>query len=192
VKFVVSFRFSLLAVTLLLSIGCSNPASKLPVYGRVPAFVMTDSEGRQFTEKDLSGKVWIVDFIYTNCPAECPRMSSQMRRVAERLKGEDNVRLLSISVDPARDTPPVLKAFAQRYGGSTAQWIFLTGSPEMVHKLAYETFHVGDVLGKIEHSTKFMTVDKHGDLRGYYSTFDADGIPSLLRDVSALKHQKAS
>jgi protein SCO1/2 len=172
--------------------GCSDPASKLPNYGHIPEFTMTDADGRAFTNKDLAGKVWIVDFIYTNCPAECPRMSSQMRRLAERLKNEADVRLLSISVDPARDTPPVLKAFAHRYGGANEQWVFLTGTPDTVHRIAYETFHVGDVLGKIEHSTKFIAVDKRGNLRGYYSSVDADGIPSLLRDVAALKREKVS
>jgi protein SCO1/2 len=148
---------------------------------------MTDSNGHPFNRKMLSGAVWIVDFIYTNCPAECPRMTSKMHQIAGKVQGEDNVGLLSISVDPERDTPPVLNQFAQRYGGATSQWHFVTGTPSTVHLLAYTTFHVGDIIGKMQHSTHFILVDKNGDIRGYYSSFDPDSIQSMLKDLSALR-----
>lgn len=151
---------------------------------------MTDSSGQAFQSSALAGKVWIVDFIYTNCPAECPMMSSKMHSVEQRVNGQQDVRLLSISVDPARDTPAVLQAFARRYAAPTPQWTFLTGTPQTVHQLAYVTFHVGDVIDKIEHSTKFVLVDKHGHIRGYYSSFDADGIPAMLKDVTALRRAR--
>lgn len=152
---------------------------------------MTDAQGRPFDSKELAGKVWVADFIYTNCPAACPFMSARMRSVHRALRGQKDVRLVSISVDPARDTPPVLNVFAHRYGAPNDQWIFLTGTPDTVHLLAYTTFHVGDVLGKIEHSTKFALVDKRGNIRGYYSTYDKDGIPTLLKDVSALRRARS-
>lgn len=176
---------------LLLSLACTDRASKLPNYGKVPVFTMTDSQGHLFDSRELAGKVWIADFIYTNCPAACPFMSARMRSVEKAIRGKNDVQLVSISVDPARDTPPVLNAFAQRYGAPNDQWIFLTGAPETVHLLAYTTFHVGDVLGKIEHSTKFALVDKHGNIRGYYSTYDRDGIPTLLKNVSALRRPRS-
>jgi protein SCO1/2 len=148
---------------------------------------MTDSTGHAFASSALAGKVWVVDFIYANCPAECPMMSSKMHVVAKRVQGQDDVKLVSISVDPERDTPAVLNEFAKRYGGATDQWTFLTGSPATVHLIAYKTFHVGDVLGKIEHSTKFMLVDKQGKIRGYYSTTDEEGIPAMLKDLAVLR-----
>jgi protein SCO1/2 len=150
---------------------------------------MTDSSGKSFDGSILAGKVWVADFIYTTCPAECPMMTSKMHWVAKQVHGEDDVRLVSISVDPARDTPPVLASFAHRFGGPTDQWIFLTGSRDTVHTLAYTTFHVGDVIDKINHSTKFVLVDKRGHLRGYYSTFDQDGLPAMLKDLAALRHE---
>ena len=178
-----------LAVLLFLS-ACSDPAAKLPRYGKVPAFEMTDSLGHKVDGHSLLGKVWVADFIYTNCPAACPRMSSQMHRVANGLAGEEDVRLVSFSVDPARDTPPVLNEFAHRYGGPTSQWLFLTGTPASVHLLAYVTFHVGDVIGKIEHSTKFSLVDKQGEIRGYYSSFDKDDLTQMRKDIEALRKEK--
>lgn len=173
------------------SVACSDPASKLPSYGAVPHFTMTDSQGHAFDSGELRGKVWIADFIYTNCPAACPMMTARMHSVSKKVAGENNVRLVSISVDPARDTPPVLNDFAHRFGGPTPQWIFLTGTPQTVHLLAYQTFHVGDVLGKIEHSTKFILVDKHGAIRGYYSSLGQDDIPIMLKDVAALRASRS-
>lgn len=152
---------------------------------------MTTSDGHSFDSRSLAGKVWIVDFIYTNCPGPCPRMTSQMHRLEQRMKGDSDVRLVSISVDPQHDTPRVLNDFAHHFGGPTSQWSFLTGSPQTVHLLAFDTFHVGDVIGRMDHSTKFALVDKHGDIRGYYSSFDEDGMPSLLKDVAALRNARS-
>ena len=152
---------------------------------------MTDSQTHNFTRNALLGKVWIVDFIYTNCPAECPMMTSRMQKLERQLNGKSDVGLLSISVDPEHDSPPVLNEFAHRYGAPTAQWYFLTGTPATVHLLAYETFHIGDVIGKIEHSTKFVLLDKHANIRGYYSSLDQDGIPALLTDLTALRRERS-
>jgi cytochrome oxidase Cu insertion factor (SCO1/SenC/PrrC family) len=118
-------------------------------------------------------------------------MTAQMHKIEQELIGKNGIRLVSISVDPARDTPAVLNSFAQRFGGATDQWIFLTGTPESVHKVAYDTFHVGDVIGKIEHSTKFVLVDKHGHIRGYYSSFDPESLQSLVSDARALESSAA-
>jgi protein SCO1/2 len=171
--------------------ACTRPAPKLPDYGKVPDFQMTDSEGHPFDSASLNGKVWIADFIYTSCPDACPRMTSEMERVAHELAGEKNVELVSISVDPDHDSPPVLNAFAHQYGAPTSQWIFLTGTAPTIHQIAYTTFHVGDVIGKMDHSTKFIVVDKHGDIRGYYASMDPDSIQTMLSDVEALREGRS-
>lgn len=158
---------------------------------------MTDSHGEPFDSSALAGKVWVVDFIYTNCPAACPMMTSKMHSLEKKVRGEPDVKLVSISVDPARDTPAALTNFAGHYGGPTPQWSFLTGAPGTIHLLAYTTFHVGDVLGKIEHSTKFMLVDKRGRIRGYYSTLrgddgsEGDDLNALLHDIQVLRGRNA-
>lgn len=184
-----SFFACILAFFLLAS--CTDRASKLPNYGKVPNFQVTDSNGRSFDRGMLSGSVWIVDFIYTNCPAECPRMTSRMHRIAEQVEGEDNLGLLSISVDPDRDTPAALTRFAERYGGPTTHWHFLTGTPSTVHLLAYTTFHVGDIIGKMDHATHFILLDKQGNIRGYYSSFEGDEMKKLLADANALRNARS-
>jgi cytochrome oxidase Cu insertion factor (SCO1/SenC/PrrC family) len=181
-----------IAILLVLTaVSCADPASKLPRYGAVPHFTLTDSHGRPFDSNALKGKVWVVDFIYTNCPGACPRMTSQMHKVEQKVAKDDDVRFVSFSVDPARDTPPVLNDFAQRFGGPTPHWYFLTGAPATLHKLARNVFMVGDLIGVMDHSTKFVVVDKTGQIRGFYSTFDPEGIASLLKDVNALRRSSA-
>lgn len=183
------FKASSFLIALVAMSGCSNRADKLPHYSLVPDFSMTDTDGRAFHSSQLKGKVWVADFIYTNCPAACPLMSSKMKRFSGQVHSD--VRLVSISVDPEHDTPAALKTFAARYGAPTLQWTFITGSAETVHLLAWSTFHLGDVISKMEHSTKFALVDQRGVVRGYYSSFDADGMASLLRDANALSDDKS-
>jgi len=178
----------LLAVVGLAS-SCSKPP--LPDYGLVPPFALTDSNGQPFDSQTLDGKVWVADFIYTNCPGPCPRMTSQMHQVEQQVNGLKDVSLVSFSVDPDRDTPAALTAFAHRFGGPTAQWYFLTGSPATLHLLARDVFKIGDLISVMDHSTKFMLVDKTGRLRGYYSSFDQEGIPALLNDVKRLRKETA-
>ena len=180
----------ILFVSLVATLACSDHTSKLPSYGAVPEFQLTDSLGRPFDSKQLTGKVWIADFIYTHCPGPCPRMTSQMHSVQTKLKNDSDTRLVSFTVDPDRDSPPVLNAFAEKFGGPAEDWFFLTGPRDTLHHLAKDVFMVGDLIGVMDHSTKFILVDKKRQIRGFYSTFDADGIPTLLHDVDALRRSQ--
>jgi protein SCO1 len=167
--------------------GCARRAKSLPVYGKVPEFQLTDSRGRPFDGGSLNGKIWIVDFIYTQCPGPCPRMTSQMHAIEKRVKNSQDIRLISFTVDPAHDTPPVLNDYAHLFGGPTPQWYFLTGSPETLHQLARNVFMAGDLVGVMDHSTRFIVVDRERRIRGFYSTFDAGGISPLIDDVNVLR-----
>lgn len=104
----------------------------------LPAFRMTDQDGREQTETVLDGRVTIVDFIFTNCPYACPGMTAEMSAAAEALK-DTPVRLLSFSVDPDRDTPERLRTFASEHKADLSRWTFLTGPIEQVQKIAGET-----------------------------------------------------
>ena len=171
--------------------ACTDPSSKLPNYAAVPHFSMTDSLGRPFDSTSLKSRVWVADFIFTSCPGPCPLMTSRMHSLQKQLVGYPDVRLVSISVDPQNDTPSVLKAFANRFGGPASDWYFLTGSPQTVHLLAHDVFKIGDIIQQMDHSTRFMLVDKNGNVRGYYSSDEADNaLPTLLHDLDLLRHQR--
>lgn len=181
----------LLLAGLIASLACTDRAGKLPNYGAVPSFTMTDSEGHAFDSRALSGKVWIVDFIYTRCPAECPLMTARMHKLQQQVKGDKDLQFISISVDPQHDTPSVLNEFAHRFGGPADDWTFLTGSSGTVHVLAYQTFHIGDLISRMDHSTKFVLVDRRGNIRGYYSSFENDALKVLLKDAASLQRERS-
>lgn len=166
--------------------GCGGKPP-LPAYGVVPDFTLTDQAGAAFqSTAKLSKKIWIADFIFTNCPGPCPRMSSQMHQVQEALNGNDGVRFVSFTVDPARDTPTVLAAYAKHFEADPAKWYFLTGTEADLNRMSRGVFMLGNVDGSLEHSTRFALIDGSGRIRGYYLTSDADAIPTLIADAKRL------
>jgi protein SCO1 len=177
---------SLLLVAALALSGCSSKPP-LTVYGAVTDFVLTDQSGAEFSSAaKLKDKVWIADFIYTNCPGPCPRMSSQMHQVETEFTGNDGIRFVSITVDPDRDTPPVLAEYAKHFEADTAKWFFLTGSREKLQDLSRRVFMLGDVDSSLEHSTRFALIDEKFRIRGYYVSSDKEAIPNLIADAKRL------
>lgn len=170
----------------LLLAGCSGKPP-LPSYGVVPDFTLTDQTGAAFqSTARLAKKVWIADFIFTNCPGPCPRMSSQMHQVQEALGGANDVRFVSFTVDPARDTPPVLAAYAQHFEAVPGKWYFLTGAEADLNRMSRGVFMLGNVDGSLQHSTRFALIDGSGRLRGYYLTSEPEAIPTLIADAKRL------
>jgi protein SCO1/2 len=175
----IAFGISVLALA-----GCTASAG-LPSYGVVGDFALTDQSSQPFlSENVLRGKVWIADFIFTNCAGPCPRMSAQMRQVEQALLPDiKDLRLVSFTVDPARDTPEVLAKYAERYQAQPGVWFFLTGTQATLHNLARNVFLLGDVNGDLEHSTRFVLIDRKSRVRGYYLTSDEDALPRLIADA---------
>jgi protein SCO1/2 len=124
--------------------GNANQDALRP-FGTVPDFALIERSGRQITRDDLLGKVWIADFIFTRCVAECPLISGRMARLQELFAADDDVCLVSITVDPEYDTPEVLRAYAERFGARPQRWWFLTGDKAEIYHLATEGFHLGVV-----------------------------------------------
>ena len=115
-----------------------------------------------------------------------PRMSAMMRRVQTAVAELPDVRLVSFSVDPARDTPPVLAEYATRYRAQPGRWFFLTGDVKTLDALDRRAFMLGNVDGSLEHSTRFVLVDRHGRIRGYYGTSEDDPTAHLIADIRRL------
>jgi protein SCO1 len=163
--------------------GCTRSAA-LPVYGTVPDFTLTDQSGAAFRAGEkLSGRVWIADFMFTNCMGPCPRMTSHMQRLAsETAARQPNLRFVSFTVDPDRDTPAALADYARRFRADTSRWSFLTGPRAALHDLCRKAFLLGDVDGSLEHSTKFVLVDSRLRIRGYYDSGDAASLQQLVAD----------
>jgi protein SCO1/2 len=175
------------APLLCLSIGCSH-TSKLPTYGVVPDFELTAQDGHPFhSASELKGKIWVADFIFTNCPGVCPRMTSQMHQVQQAVAKMPDVRLVSFTIDPARDTPEVLTAYAMLHHASPDRWRFLTGPIPTLNHLDRDVFLLGNVDSSLTHSTRFVLVDKQSHIRGFYDSSEADRISKLIAAIRALE-----
>jgi len=99
--------------------------------------------------------------------------------------------LVSFSVDPERDTPPVLAEYAQRYHAQDGRWFFLTGARQTLDTLDRDAFKLGNVDGTLNHSTRLVLVDRHGRIRGYYGTSDESPVTAVLRDIRRLVAEKS-
>ncbi len=158
----------------------------LPVYGQIKNFSLIDTQGRAFGLKNLKNKVWIADFIFTTCGSICPVMTKNMASLFRSFDLEKDLEFVSITVNPENDSAEVLARYAKEYEADTAQWHFLTGSRDDIKKLSIESFKIGSIKDPIFHSSKFVLVDKHGIIRGYYEGTDNKEISKLFRDAAKL------
>src|SRR5262252_5333122 len=163
-------------------------------YGTVPAFQLVNQNGQPFGSAQLTGKIWIADFVYTTCPGPCPMISSRMSELQKPLEKTD-VHLVSFSVDPEKDTPQVLRGYADRLQADPARWDFLTGPKSAIYKLSHDGFKLaisdGSDAQRIPvHSTRIVLVDRRGQIRGYYDALEADTITNLVADTNHLLREQ--
>jgi protein SCO1/2 len=176
---------------LLIALAGCRQEQPLPVYWQLPEFQLTSQSGQPFDSKSLEGSIWVADFIYTTCPGPCPRMSSQMRGVQTAVQSMPGVKLVSFTVDPKNDTPAALAAYAARYHADPSHWFFLTGNQAALETICRNGFKLGDVDGSLAHSTRFVLLDRHSRLRGFYSTTEDGALPKLLHDIRTLAGEKS-
>jgi protein SCO1 len=172
-------------VFLTLLAACARP--ELPVLGTLPDFRLVAEDGEAFGAAELKGAPWAADFVYTSCPGPCPALSARMAALQARLPA--SVRLVSVTVDPERDRPEVLRAYARRLGAEAGRWRFLTGKRDAVRRLISEGFKLpvaDQPAGLVAHSEKFALVDAELRLRGYYDGNDEASLKRLERDAGAL------
>jgi cytochrome oxidase Cu insertion factor (SCO1/SenC/PrrC family) len=163
-------------------------------YGAVPEFSLTERSGKTFGLTQLRGTIWIADFIYTSCQDTCPMQTTEMAKLQEELAAQKAVRLLSFSVDPEKDTPPVLSQYADRYKAHKDRWLFLTGGQEEMKNLVQNGFRLSAVTaandtGIILHSPRFVLIDQQAQIRGYYDSRDTNALQRLRTDVAILANR---
>ena len=170
-------------------------------FGRVPAFSLTDQRGGTVSDADLRGSVWVANFVFTRCPSVCPMLTAKFKALQERVGPVAGVKYVSISVDPAHDTPDVLSAYADKFGADPKRWQFLTGSLETIEETVVRGFkiHVGQptpsatdpTLVEIMHGEHLVLVDAEGVIRGYYRAEEPE-LAELAKDVRALAELKVA
>lgn len=166
----------------------------LPRIGPAPEFMLTSQEGKRLSLSDLRGKVVAVTFIYASCADTCPLLTAKMAGIQARLGPDFGPRIsfVSITVDPDRDTPEVLKRYAAGHGAKTSGWAFLTGTPAEIRQVAkrYGIYYKKTDRGDVDHTFLTSVIDQRGTLRVQYLgvRFDPD---ELLRDLRSLLRETA-
>jgi protein SCO1 len=154
-----------------------------PVIAQLPEFNLINQDREPMGSRELSGKVYIANFIFTRCPSICPTLTQNMASLQNRLIKNhiEDIQLVSFSVDPTTDTPEVLKQYGKRFNANTELWNFLTGNPSDIKSLITQGYqlHLGekeDIEGglyEMAHASKFALVDQKGNLRGFYDTTES-------------------
>lgn len=158
-------------------------------------FALTERSGQTITQADLAEKVWIASFIFTHCPLSCPRITSVMKSLQGELAGTP-VQLVSLSVDPDRDTPAVLAEYARRFGADPERWWFLTGPKPEIESLVVGRFKLGLATASpeeqaagaeaISHSERLALVDRGNRVVGIFDSTDRARVSALVAAARTL------
>ncbi len=185
--------FNLLALPLLFFINhqigglrAAAAAKALPVYGALRPFSVRDIHGRTFGPEQMKNRLWILNFMFTHCPNECPAMNFKMGLLQESLP--TGTGLASFSVDPEKDTPEVLAGYAERFKAREGTWYFLTGDRRTVGGLL-EDCHFAQADDPLMHALRLVLVDGEGRVRGYYDYSDEVLVKKLRHDIKSLKEK---
>lgn len=165
------------------------------VYQQIPAFSLINQDGLPVTNNTVANKIYIADFFFTSCPTICPVMKKEMIRVYERFKGNNEVMILSHTIDPDYDTLAVLKDYGERLGADGKQWMFLTGARSYIYDLAEKGYYASAKADSTEpggfvHSGGFILVDKKQRVRGIYDGTSAEDVNRLMDDMDLLLKEK--
>ena len=137
---------------------------------KVPEFAFINQDSIIISNEDFNKKVYVAEFFFTSCPSICPIMNKNMKRIENRFGKRQDFGIASFSIDPIKDTPSVLKAYAETYDVFSQNWHFLTGEKDKIYNLANEGFNIfasvnPRVAGGFEHQGYFALIDKNGFIR---------------------------
>ncbi len=203
-----SFLTGLLGLAAVIAVLQGNPDARLPelrVLGPVTEFALTNQDGQATTLAAFTNHVWVADIVFTRCAGPCPRMTGQMCSLQNALPPGSAARLVTLTTDPVNDSPAVLKKYGQHFNADFNHWTFLTGTKAQIANLASDSLKLSAVPVKPEdrkddadlfiHSTIFVLVDKHAQLRGIFET-GGEGVdwtnavqPRLLKAIRRLENE---
>jgi protein SCO1/2 len=202
----IAFCFLLFAFVAFLS-GCSKKEEhKLPilgsrevegndtVYHTIAPFRFVDQDSSIVTNETFKDKIYVADFFFTSCRTICPIMKTQMVRVYDSIQNDNDVLLLSHTIDPKYDTVALLHDFAERLGVKSNKWHFVTGSQDSIYKIAQTSYFATALEDKTEpdgfiHNGAFLLIDKERRIRGKYDGTKEDDVNRLLEDIKKLRKE---
>ena len=202
-----SLTISLIGLAVFVAVYQNSRAQKtpLPVISKVANFTLTNQDGKITTLADFTNRVWVADIIFTSCGGPCPRMTQQMKSLQDSLPRDSTAKLVTLTTFPEFDTPEVLKKYGTHYGADFSRWTFLTGEKMQIGLLGANSLKLSSQPVKPEeqknaadlfiHTTIFVVVDKHAQLRTYFET-GGDGVdwtngvlPKILATIRQLENE---
>ncbi len=191
-----------LVTTLLAMLGCKTNNDELPYLGQsmiengkeihhyVGKFKHYNQDSIQMTNESLKEYIYVTDFFFTSCPSICPKVKKQMLKIYNEVKNDPQIKLVSFSIDPKRDTVKKLKLYADNLGIDHNKWYFLTGDKDETLALANSyfvaAFEDASAPGGFDHSGKIILVDKEGHVRSFSEGTDSEDTPKIIADIKKL------
>jgi protein SCO1 len=172
---------------------------KLPVLSSVQAFSFKNQYGKDITNRDVDGKVYVAEYFFTTCKGICPKMNRNMQEIYAMFKKEPDFCILSHTVDPGTDSVARMKRYSDSLGVDTNNWWFLTGRKDSLYHIARGSYLLDDPKNNATnldeqfiHTQFFALVDKNGQLRKIYDGLKKDEISNLESDIKDLLKEKAT
>jgi protein SCO1/2 len=176
---------------------------KLPVMSYVQNFSFTDQNGKEVTQENFEGKVYVTNYFFITCKGICPKMNGNMVGVYNMFKNDKNFAILSHTSMPETDSVPLLKAYQEKMVGSeqtnNAKWYFVTGDKDSLYKMARQSYLLDNeknnsinIAEAFIHTQFFSLVDKYGRVRGIYDGLKPDEIAKMEKDIKTLMKEKES
>jgi protein SCO1/2 len=172
----------------------TNSAGNVPdtIYHQIADFSFISQDSSIVTQETVKNKIYIADFFFTTCRSICPKMTNQLMRVQNAFSDDPDVIIISHTVDPETDTPPVLARYAAKHNAVKGKWFFVTGDKKQLYDMARNSYYItameGDGTGDdFIHSEKIVLIDKDKRIRGFYDGTDYYEITRLIEEVKLLK-----
>jgi protein SCO1/2 len=163
---------------------------------QLAGFSLTDSTGRAVTRAELDGKILAVSFLFTGCGTTCPEVSQRMAEIQRLTANQSDVRLVSLTVDPRSDTPPVLAKWGMRYGADTNRWLLLTGNKATLQGLIGTSFLNTDASDPFNSmpcnfigTERIAIVDQHGQVRMFFNGLRPETPAAVVAEMERLRKE---
>ncbi|MGI2111607.1 SCO family protein [Shewanella frigidimarina] len=169
-----------------------SDSPELAGFHQVPEFSFTDQQGKSVTLDTVKDKIYVASFFFTSCPGICPRMRSQLSKVQSEFLNDDDVIIISHSIQPGNDTVEVLQQYAQKNGIKAQKWHLVTGEREQIYALARNAYFANEDLGEFVsnedflHTENLVLVDKNRHIRGIYNGLNNTSVTNLITDMKLL------
>lgn len=161
------------------------------IYHVIDKFTLTNQLGHSYTFPAEDNKIYVVNFFFTGCESSCRNMNAEVEKVVSAYKKNNYMRFLSITVDPKKDTPEVLRKYASHYHATAGKWDFLTGEQNSIFKIAQTQFLVDALKDSSKadnyiHSPMLILIDPQRRIRGYYNSLEEIQINRLIDEIKVL------